>query len=347
MAGRMSRASRVAVLVVVIVVLLAYALGAGVLLGLTSPRRAGGEVFLATAAIGGFAVGPMLMGSWLTFWDPRRSRGSRQMFRRMWIVMGVVEIASVALIIAYAVLVGAPTWLPVVFIAGGAVLMAAAYAIGPALRNADRHQVAGEVASIYPPEERRRDIRRIALTAVITFVIMGILSLSLGLIFGAEENWFPLVGLPIAMTLFIGGGVGAMFPSYRLGRRARALVDGDLGRLRAIGKVVLGNKKVELTPEDEEAAARYAPVAPALLTYQLISLGALIAGQGILQINTLLSETSDPAFRVFSAIFLGLVIVGLAVVIPLQLRQIRRAQAYASAHPVPRSGATATSTVEV
>lgn len=332
-----SRWVRVLVLVVVVVLATILPVGVGVLLAVQSSDSSGGELFLGMFASVGFVLGPLLVGAWVAFWDPRRSGDSRRIFRRIWVTVIVSEVVSAGLIIAYTVVAGAPAWLPVAFIVVGAALMAVAFWLGNLLRLTAPAPAALPAESFYPSAERRRDVRRTVVAALITLVVLGALCIALALTVGMGDAWFPVVSFPIAFALLVGGGVASL-ATFRLGRRARALVDGDLGRLRTIGKAITRSKGSTLAAEDEEAAARYAPAAAVLMTYQVINLVTLYFALGLLQINSLMSPNTDPSSRIFSIVLLVFLVVTLAVVIPLQVRQIRRSRAYASAHPVPRSG---------
>ncbi|MCM3500871.1 hypothetical protein M3667_03135 [Microbacterium sp. P26] len=331
-----SRWVRVLVFVLVVVLSTTLPVGVGVLLTVQSSESSGGELFLSIFASIGFVVGPLLVGSWMAFWDPRRSADSRRIFRRIWVTVILSEVVSAALIIAYTVLAGAPVWLPVVFIVVGSALMAAAFWLGNLLRTTAPAPAALPAESLYPPAERRRDVRRIVVAALITMVVVSALCTALALTVGLGDAWFPVVCFPLAFALIVGGGMSSL-PTFRVGRRARALVDGDLGRLRTIGKAVTRSKGPTLTAEDEMAAARYAPAAAILMTYQVVNIVTLYLALGLLQVNNLSSSSTDPAFRILSIVLLAFFVVTLVVLVPLQIRQIRRARAYASAHPAPRS----------
>ncbi|MDU0328551.1 hypothetical protein RWH43_17460 [Microbacterium sp. KSW2-21] len=173
MAGTQPRAARVIVFVAALVLVLLLTVGSGFLLGTSSSKSSGGALLMGVAAGAGFTVAPVVLGSWLAFWNPHQSTGSQRIYRRLWVSVLAVEVVSAALIIGYAALEGAPGWIVVVFIVGGAALLGASFAVGNAIRRSERAAVLSPVDDLYPLEERRRDIRRLVLVTLLTVVVVG------------------------------------------------------------------------------------------------------------------------------------------------------------------------------
>jgi uncharacterized membrane protein len=228
------------------------------------------------------------------------------------------------------VVTAAPIWVPFVFIGIGAVLLVAAMFVGRLLRAREPRTWSQDVPREYSREERSRDLRRIGITMLITFVITSTASVTLIVVTG-PDGWLTLAVLAIALTL-ISGSLVSSFVVMRLGRTARTLVDGDLGRMRVIGKVVVRGKDILLSDEDQDAASRYAPLARVLLAYQLANFVLIYVALALMQVNLLTSERTAPFLVVFSIAFLIFIAVGLAVLVPLQVRQMRRASQYAATH---------------
>jgi MFS family permease len=328
------------VLVYILSLLLATAVVAGgsALLVALSPGHVGWLLLLATMSLTVFVYGPLMLGSLGAFWDVRKSESSRRYLAWWYRITLALEALAAVAIVVYAVLTDAPVWLPVLFIAGGAVLTVIAVFVGSWLRKR-------EAAS--PPETRpwapisRRDIIRKTTKVVVTFVVAVVVGTGLLAALGRgvfEDELSVAAGLVVGVA-FIAASMACILVTMPLLKRMRDVVDRDAGLLRKLAKGVLKAKQIDLDEEEQVQAARYAAVASVALPFQLTYLALLYVGIGIQQLQLV----THPSVRPKIIGTLALLLVVLVVTVPLYVRYARRARDYARDHdellPVARSSA--------
>lgn len=321
----------VKVLAFVLSVLIATALVAAgtALIVIQSPSHSLGLDLVAIFALTVFIYGPLLLGSVTSYWDVRGSAGSRASFRRyLWVVLGIEALAAIAIVV-YSVMAGTPIWFPIVFIVGGAVLTVAGLTTGRALH---RHEQAHPRADEPWRSVSRHEVRRKVLGIAVTFVAVFIVGLVVfGLVFSDESDRASSLGSQLTFAFqfaTIGAALTAILVSVPLNRRLRSTVGGDFGTIRTVGKVVLGNKKVELDHAGQVAAAKYATIIPTILWFQLSYLTLLYLGLGTQQVRMILGGRNEA----FNIGFTILLIAFLVAFIPYVVVRVRRARTYAREH---------------
>lgn len=328
---RPSRGDDVKVLALILAVLIGTVLlvGALFLIIVQSPRHFEAAQLLATLALTVQIYGPLFLGSVRAQWDVRGSEGGRAYFRRaIWIVLGLEVLAAVA-IVAFAILVGAPVWLPVVFIGGGAALTVIALVLGRFIRRYDEARPRPERP--WEPISRQGIRKKIAIIAV-TFVAVFVVGLVVfGILLNAESQRSSSTATQISFAFqfaLLGGAMANMIVAAPLDRQVRAAVGPDLGTVRKVAKVVLSKKNLELDSSERVAAARYATMIPTLLGFMLGYVTLLYVAIGVQQVRLI----SDPHFAFFAIGFTVLMVAFLLFAYPYYVVRIRRARRYARDH---------------
>lgn len=319
---------RIAAFIVSVLVSSGLALGGTLLIAFAAPPRVDWTLLLATTSVVALVFGPLTLGSLTASWDLGGDDARRRLRRRWFATVGLVEIAGILAIVAYAVVNGAPWWVPVVFAAGNALLTAAALVVGPALRRRDAG--ARRAASTWVPVTRREIVRK-----VVTVAVVFVASLVLGL--AAAVILFPLVddlrgalaeGVVLAVVLALfAGGVACIVVTLPLNRLLREGAGDDPVLMRKLGKVVLRRRELDLDPRERTIAARYAQIVAVTLPFQLAYFVMLYLGLGLQQVRSL-ADREDP----FAPFLLALLVVVLIVFLPLTLVRLSRARRYAREH---------------
>lgn len=321
---------RVLALVAAMFLIVALSAGGAILVASNAPNS-WVWTYGAPVAITLLAVGPLLAGSFLSFWDVRRSTAARERFRRLaWLLVGFQVLGDLVLVVLV-ISTGAAWWLPIPFALIGAALTAAALVIGPALYRGDaRHGWNGHTArSAYSRDDLRRDIVRISVAAATAFLVIVVVTATIRLTLGDVFAWREGIAFAFVFAL-MAASVTSNVIVFRLARAQRAVVDGDVDRLRRISKAVVQGKADSLPEGDRATASNYAAVGWISQAYTLASLSGLYTSLGIMQVITLLGGSSNP----LTVVLLVLFAVGLVVLVPLMGRQIHRTRQYAIAHPV-------------
>ncbi|WP_442542520.1 hypothetical protein ACSBOX_11250 [Arthrobacter sp. KN11-1C] len=303
-------------------------LGGTILIFFQSPRHSMGPQLLAIFALTVMTYGPLSLGSLTSYWNVRRTAGSHRFYKRwLWVVIGLEFLGAIA-IITFAVVVQAPVWLPVLFIAGGIALTGLSLLMGRLLR---RHDEAHPLPPSWAPITRYEIQRKIAIIAITFVVVFAIAAVVLGVVGVGSHDAASQVGaqplFALAFALFA-AGFACVIVSLPLSRRLRDAVDRDLGTIRKVAKVVLSNKKLDLDQSEQVAAAKYAAIIPTTLSFMLGYLILLYLGLGIQQMQHLISGQVD-AFTIGFSAFL---VAALLIFIPIYAVRIRRARIYARNH---------------
>ena len=308
-------------------VLLATALmvGAMLILIFTASEHDRALAFLAPIGPIFFIYGPVTLGSLSAYWDATISPDSRRFFRRRTIGVAIADAVGAAVLVVYCVLAGVPIWVPVLFTAVAAGLLALAIVVGRALMRHERNHPR-------PPWEplTRQEIVRKVVIVVATFVvtlIVGLIAFTiLDHVRSARDVWVvPVFSIEFAA---IAATFACLIVTLPLNRRLRALAGGDIGRARTFGKVVLRRKKVDIDPADLPALAQYAALASIALVFQLSWISLLYVGLLLGQVVQLTSERHS-AFTPWLTVLL---VALLLWIVPLMIVYIRRARRYAREH---------------
>lgn len=316
-------------LIVSTLVATALAIGAAMLIVWHSDGELGPLEVLPLVASTVFVYGPIMLGSLSAHFNADTSDASRAAFRR-WrrIVIGVECLAALA-IVAYAILLPAPPWIPVAFIGIGVVLTAAAPAVGSMVRRHDERRPSTTLA--WQPisrEEIRHKVSIVALTFGVTIVVAFALIAVLIAVFGAGDANVGGLLLLAASFAFLAAGLACIVVSLGWNRRLRELLGNDLGMARDLAKVVLGRKQRQLSEDELGSAAKYAATVPPILAFQLAYLSLLYIAIALQQVNFMIGG-SPSAWSLW--ILVGLVVV-LLITFPLLLVRINRARRYAREH---------------
>lgn len=234
---------------------------------------------------------------------------------------------AAAVIVLAAAVTRAGILVPIVTVGGGAVLLAVALAVGPALYRYDRaHPRPGvEWQGIDPA-----DIRKRVVATAVTFVGVLVLGcVGLGIVVAVSPRSLSFTGgLHLVVSLAcIAAAVVCLLAANRWNRQLRDVTQRDPARLRAISRLVLRRKKVDLDDGDRAGAARYASIVSVTMSFQLTYFVLLYAG--IIGNQVPLSRGDMRWLSIGVIVFL---IAGLVVFVPLQVVRIRRARAYAREH---------------
>lgn len=318
----------------VLAFILSILVATGLLLGavfliVTQPetQRLTGIHLLALTAVSVFIYGPLLLGSMASYWDVKKSPGARKYFRYwFWSILGLELLGAVAMVV-YAVVIGAPAWMPVLFVGGGAALTAVALLVGTFLMR--REEARSPQAEGWAPIGKA-EIRRKFVIIVVTFVAVLLIGLVvLGFVFRDVPRASMGVQLLLAAQFaFLTSGFVATLVTLPLNRRLRDSVSRDLGLLSKLNKVVLRRKNLELDPDERVAAVKYSILMSVLLPFHLTFLSLLYVGIGLQQVQQLVIGPGSP----FAIGLIVALIAVLLVVFPLLIRRISRARRYEREH---------------
>jgi hypothetical protein len=317
-----------------IIVATALLMGALFLIIFTAPRHLNtGLVVVSAIAPAVFIYAPLMLGSLTTYWDVHNSPDSRRYYARwLWITVGLEVLAAIGLVI-FAVVAPAPIWVAVLIIGVGVVLTVVAPVIGRALLRYDRkRRPDADADASWTPITRTeiaKKVRAVGITFLVTLIIAGIGTA----ILDATTSKSGLdAATDLVFTLdfaFLAAGIACIVVTLPLNRRLRESVTRDVGLLRKVSKVVLRGKSIDLTADEQKAAAKYAVVIPVIITFTLAYVALLYLGTGLVQVRQLIAGDDLTGT---SPIVLGLYAVVLVVVFPLNIVRIRRARRYASDH---------------
>jgi len=301
----------VAAFVVAVVVSTVAVLAGALLLALLSSDEGLGPVLAGTLGLALLVMPPLVVGTVLAAWDVSPAEdGRRRHARLLWSTLGA-QAGGAALVVASAAVGGAPAWLPASFIALGAALTVVALVAGTALGERARRRAPDVVTGDARPLSRsevRRGVRTVSLTFALTFVPIAV-----GLSFvptDGDEGGADML-LVAAGVAFIAASVACLVVSFRLQRELTTLLGRDQERARRIGRAVTSRHAVDLGPDDERRAARWASVSAVSMPVQYAQTALLFAGLVCQQLPQALGADGGAFARVF-VVVLVVVLVGFA-----------------------------------
>lgn len=285
-------------------------------------------VIAVSVSIPMFVVGPAVVGSLAGYWDHRSSTDSSRYLR--WWLLGVVavDVAGAVVIVLASVSAGAPVWVPVVLIGGAAVLLAIARPLGALFRRTEPAPTEYPVGYRFGPAELRHTVVVITVTFVVSILVVSIGLAVLAALTGDDRSGLTQVALLAGQLAFTATALAALLQALPFNGLVRASAEGDLGRLRRFSKVVLRGADLPLDPAERPGAVRYATVVPLVLRYQLVYLGLLYTAIAFQMVSTWIRGD----LGILPPVFLVLMVAVLIWIVPLTLRRIRRATAYAARH---------------
>lgn len=285
-----------------------------------------------TFALTAVAIPGLMGGLYLSYWSWSGQDARRRLRRLLLVLVGIQLVGAVALLFAAAV---SPAWLlgTAVVVVVGLALDPVTAAIGRAARRIEERRPA--TATRVPPEldrEIRSGWRRGGIGAAIGLAVGVLLIGGLSLLLDPGETLLgaTTIGIVASMVL-LGAAIGMLTKSLTLSRRIRDELGGDFSTARRIGRAVAG-KGETLTPEDEDAAARYAAIVSRWQPFQLTASLLILVAVGVQQVGNLLEDGGR--LDQVRWITLGVLALALVVLLPLTVVRMRRLRAYAVAHPV-------------
>ncbi|NIJ05164.1 hypothetical protein [Frigoribacterium faeni] len=304
-------------------------IGGTVLLVLLSTDGGTGPLLAGVAGLGLLVLPPLVLGAVLAAWDVPASDAGRRRHRRFLAAVLGAEVAGAALVLVSAVLSGSPAWLPASFVAVGAVLTLVALWAGPALgeRAGRRAAEQAESPTWRPPTrtEVRRAVRTVALTFALTFVPVAV---GLSFVPGEDDDGGAQALLVAAGLAFIAASCACLVVSLRMQRTVTSLFGRDQERARRVGRAVMGRRAVELGPDDERLAARWASMNRVAYPVQIAQSELLFAGLLCQQLPLALSDDAWIATRVLVVVLP----VAMVAFVPLFLVRHRRLRRFADDH---------------
>jgi len=304
-------------------------IGGTVLLVLLSTDGGVGPLLAGVAGLGLLVLPPLVLGAVLAAWDVPASDAGRRRHRRFLAAVLGAEVAGAALVLVSAVLSGSPAWLPASFVAVGAVLTLVALWAGPALgERAGRRAAEQAESSTWQPPTRtevRRAVRTVALTFALTFVPVAV---GLSFVPTDDGDGGAQVLLIAAGLAFIAASCACLVVSLRMQRTVTSLFGRDQERARRVGRAVMGRRAVELGPDDERLAARWASMNRVAYPMQIAQSELLFAGLICQQLPQALSDDAWIATRVLIVVLP----VAMVAFVPLFLVRHRRLRRFADDH---------------
>jgi hypothetical protein len=311
--------------------------GAVFLIAATVERPTVPLLILSSLAVMALTVTPILAGSIvaLSLVDPKLPQGRRYFQRLAGISAGTQLLGAIGIVV-FAIVQGAPSWLPVSIIAAGAVLTTVSILAAEALR---RREAAGSriggANRELTRQERNRKARGVAITFAVTLVVASAVMISVMFaLLDDDDDPAQLLAVSIAFGItfaFLAASIACLVVGWPLVRALRDHLGPDPKDHRLLKRVVVRGKSEELDAEQSERAVRYAVVLADFLPFQLAQFLLLYAALLLQQGISLLSNP-DSELR---GLTIGLAVFLLAVLItclPIFLRQFRRVRNYAADH---------------
>jgi MFS family permease len=322
-----------------VVVVAAAQIGGTVLLVLLVDGGGVTALLLGALGLALLTIAPIVLGAVLAAWDVPTTHREQQRARRLLGWMLGVQAGGAALVLLSAWLSDPPAWLPASFVALGAALTVVALVAGPAVGEHVRQGAEPvEWRQVPRGEVRRGEVRRGVRTVTLAFVLTFVPA-AVGLSFvplDDDDSGADLLFVAAGLG-FLAASIACTVVSFRLMKQAGAVIGRDHDRARRIGKAVLSRRPLELGPDDERAAARWASVSAVSLPVQYAQSATLFAGLICNQLPKALGEDGWIFSRVLMVVMAAMLL-GFA---PFFLTRASRARRYAAAraHLLPPSAA--------
>ncbi|BDZ47128.1 hypothetical protein [Naasia aerilata] len=310
-----------------------------VLLGVTGivlaggARPAGWPYYLALAALILLTLPAVALGAFVQWWpiEPWRGRGRRYLLR-MVVVTVALQVVGAVLAVLVAGEQRMPMWQPALYLALVAVLTVANVALARWVRRRDDLRPPAPSA-VWNRDVIRRKSRTVALWFLGALLVFGVGLFVLETVVpeaGDRDSSLMLVWLALSLA-FLTGSFACMVVAWPLLRQVREVKGRYVSDLRTIARVVIKGKKEDLSEEEEGRAARYARIMTAYYPFQIAQFTFLYLGILCQQLPRALGD-DGAGLRPFSVYLSVLLVVVFVVMVPLVLRQWRRAKRYAATH---------------
>lgn len=260
----------------------------------------------------------------------------RRHFRRLAIIWVGIQLVGAIGIVAFAIVEGAPWWLPAVIITAGVVLTAVCSLVGKFLRRREAAApwMGGRDRGL-TRQERNRKVRAVAITCAVTLAVAFAVLTTVGYAIPDEDD-DPAGALALALLwgvsfAFLAASIACLVVCWPLIRTLRDHLGPNLKDHRLIRRVVVRGKREELTAEQSERAAKFAVVLSDSFPFQLAQL-LFIYVAVLVQQAAILFSSPDSELRGMMIGIGVLLLVVLVVYLPIALRQRRRVRSYAAQH---------------
>ena len=317
-----------------VVVVTAAQIGGTVLLVLLGDGGGVTALLLGALGLALLTIAPIVLGAVLAARDAPTTHREQQRARRLLGWMLGIQAGGAALVLLSAWLGDPPAWLPASFVALGAALTVVALVAGPAVGEHVRQGAEPVEWREVPHGEVRRGVRTVTLAFVLTVVpaAVGLSFVPLDDDDSGADLLFVAAGLG-----FLAASIACTVVSFRLMKQAGAVIGRDHDRARRIGKAVLSRRPLELGPDDERVAARWASVSAVSLPVQYAQSATLFAGLICNQLPQALGD-DDSTFPRVLVVAMVVMLLGFT---PFFLTRTTRARRYAAArtHLLPPSAA--------
>jgi|GEM_PF-3654888 len=320
---------RVLAFLATIVVTTALMLGAGLLVALY--LRGGPDGLLIAAAVASpfLVVGPLFVGSWAASFDHRTPPGGSRYLRRASIVVLALAAAAAVVVVVASLSAAAPLWVPLVLVGGSAVLFVVARPIGNRLRRLQPPVVELRDQVVPGPDVVRRKVVAVGITFVVAAVVSGAAVAVLNVLLPSRPHEALIVVLLGGQLTFLATAFAAVIVALPFSRLLRDAGGRDVDRLQRWAKVVLRGKDLPIDETELPGAVRYAQVVQLVLQFNTAYVTLLYVSIAFQFVSGMLRGT----LVVFSAVFLGLMVVLLVWLLPRTVVRIRRARRFVEEHP--------------
>ena len=313
-------------------VYLQIAIGADVLVVALGGHETPWGLALTGAGIAFLVIIGMTAGLSVSYLRWSDEDGRRRLRRLLVIGAAVQAVAAAAVVVGAGTASGPALAVAVAVVVVGLGLDVAFVALGRAARSRDRLDRSGDAWV----DSSTADIRRGWRNGVIGFVsgvVIGAVLVTVALVLrpGRPPIVLQVGALGVAFA-FLGASIGLSIAAFRIARSMRQATGDEFSTARRIGRVVLRGKPEQLSPEEEQRAARYARIARRWMPYQLAQVALLYTGLVLIQVGSLFDH--DDSLRPVQLAEIVLLVVLYAALTPLMVSRTRRAGRYADAHPI-------------
>ncbi|WP_210505567.1 hypothetical protein [Naasia sp. SYSU D00057] len=323
---------RVLYVLVMAVVFSALIVGGILLLPVSTTEPADVRFWLGSLAVFLATVPAIALGAFVQWWpiEPWRPAGRRPLLR-MLILSAAVQLVGAGLVVWLGRTGGLPLSESLTFVGVVAAASGLSFVAARAIRRREALRPAGPPAAwTREVVERKAGVVRLWIfwtlmlaAAVLTaLVVTGVLPVD-------RELWlFAAMGASLAA---LAGSAACLYVSWPLNaelRTARGDHHSDFSRIK---RVVTGGKDERLSPEGQVRAIRWARVLTTYLPFQIGYLTLLYVALLLQQLPPALVPGGADG-RPLNLVIAAALIVAYAVVLPVLVRQWRRARRYAAEH---------------